>query len=63
MHIEIGNLCLNRGSREEALRAYNEALNYAPDLPFFRQPIRDQIRRVSIENLPQIPPLRNPELE
>jgi tetratricopeptide (TPR) repeat protein len=63
VHIEIGNLCLNRASREEALRAYNDALNYAPDLPFFRQPIRDQIHRVSTETLSQIPPLRNPELE
>jgi hypothetical protein len=63
VHIEMGNLCLARGSREEALQAYNDAIKYSPDLPFFREPIQDQIRQVSSQPLFQIAPLRNPELE
>lgn len=61
--IELGNLALKRGSREDALRAYKEALLRAPDEPIARQPIQEQIARFSASNLEQIPLLRNPELE
>jgi len=63
VYIELGNLALKRGSREEALRAYKEALSRAPDERMARQPIEDQIARFSAENPGQIPILRNPQLE
>jgi len=61
--IEVGNLSVARGSREDALHAYSDALRYAPDLPSIRQPIRDQIQRVSTQALSHILPLRNPQVE
>jgi hypothetical protein len=63
VNIELGNLLLKRGAREEALRAYSDALKYAPDDPFSRQPIKEQIARFAHQPLGEIPPLRNPFLE
>jgi hypothetical protein len=63
VYIELGNLALKRGSREDALRAYKQALLHAPGEPIARQPIQEQIVRLSTGNLEQIPILRNPELE
>jgi len=61
--IELGNLALRRGSPEDALQAYKNALLHAPDEPIARQPIQEQIARFSAGNLDQIPILRNPQLE
>lgn len=62
-YIELGNLALRRGAREEALRAYTNALNRAPEERSARQPIEQQLRRVSTEDLRRVPALRNPQLE
>jgi hypothetical protein len=63
VNIELGNLLLKRGARQEALRAYSDALKYAPEDPFFREPIGEQIARFAHQPLGEIPPLRNPFLE
>jgi hypothetical protein len=56
-------LLLKRGAREGALRAYSDALKYAPEEALIRQPIEDQIARIAHQPLGEIPPLRNPFLE
>jgi hypothetical protein len=61
--IELGNLLLRNGAREQALRAYSDALEYAPEDEFFRQPIEKQITRFDHQPTAEIPPLRNPFLE
>lgn len=61
--IEIGNLALKRGSREDALRAYSVALEHAPNDRVLRQSIQDQINRVSSEPLDHIRDLRDPGME
>jgi hypothetical protein len=63
VHIELGNVRLKRGAREEALREYSDALKYAPEDWLIRQPIEEQIRRFSRSAADNIPPLRNPFLE
>jgi hypothetical protein len=64
VHLEIGNVALARGSREESLAAYQAALAYAPlGLPESRRLIEEQIRRVNSEPLSKVGALRNPELE
>ena len=61
--IELGNLLLKRGAREQALLAYSDALKYAPEDRLFRQPIEQQIARLAHPSSAEIPPLRNPFLE
>lgn len=61
--IELGNLYLKRGSRDECLRAYIDALKYAPDEPELRAALQSQIQRVSIASLAGIKPLRDPFME
>jgi hypothetical protein len=61
--IELGNVCMKRGSRENALRAYTDALQHAPVALDMRRSIQEQIRRVSSEPLDQVPELRDPFLE
>jgi len=63
VNIELGNLLLKRGAREEALRAYSDALKSAPNDPVVRVPIEKQIARFAGPQSAQIPPLRNPFLE
>jgi hypothetical protein len=63
VHITLGNLCLKRGSREDALRAYSDALQYAPADSELRRSIREQIQRVSVDPLDKIPELRSPQTE
>jgi tetratricopeptide (TPR) repeat protein len=62
-HIELGNLLLRRGAREDASHAYSEALQHAPNDAVLRHSIEDQIKRVSFEPLERVPELRNPFLE
>jgi hypothetical protein len=61
--IELGNLCLKRGSRENAVQAYSDALQHVPNDPELRQSIEEQIKRVSSEPLGHVPELRNPFME
>ncbi len=63
VNIELGNVRLRRGSREEALRAYAAALEHAPNDRVLRDSIQEQIQRVSTKPLDKIPPLRNPSAE
>ncbi|HEY6945470.1 MAG TPA: hypothetical protein VI431_10055 [Candidatus Acidoferrum sp.] len=61
--ISLGNVCVKRGSREDALRAYSDALQHAPNDPELVRSIKEQIRRVSSESLGQVPELRDPFME
>ena len=63
VHIQLGNVCLKRGSRESAVRAYSDALQQAPSDPELRRLIEAQIRQVSSEPLNQVRELRDPFLE
>jgi dolichyl-phosphate-mannose-protein mannosyltransferase len=63
VNIELGNVCMRRGLREDALHAYAVALEHAPNDAVMRGLIENQIRRVSLEPLNQISILRNPALE
>ncbi len=63
VHIQLGNLYLKRGSRQECLRAYSDALKYAPEEPELRSALQNQIRRVSREALTGVSPLRDPYME
>lgn len=61
--IELGNVCMKRGSRENALHAYSDALQHAHNDPKLRRSIEEQIKKLSSEPLDQVPELRNPFLE
>jgi tetratricopeptide (TPR) repeat protein len=63
VHIELANLLLKRGAREEALLAYTNALKYSPEDRLIRRPIEEQIARIERNPLGEIPPIRNPGLE
>jgi hypothetical protein len=62
-HIELANLMLNRGARNDALREYSQALRYAPADARIRKPIEAQIQLVSNGPARSVRPLRNPFLE
>jgi hypothetical protein len=61
--IELGNILIQRGARDEAVRAYENAGRYLPAGDDMSGPIQKQIQRVSLEDLKSVPPLRNPILE
>lgn len=61
--IDVGNLSLKRGAREEALLAYRNALRHAPNDLLIQNPIREQIEKLSRSPDGKIPPLRNPYME
>ena len=61
--IQLGNVCVKRDSRECALHAYSDALQYAPNDSQLRGLIEVQIKRVSSEPLSQVPDLRDPFME
>jgi predicted Zn-dependent protease len=63
VHIELGNVCLKRGSRDCALKAYSDALQRVRDNSVLQRAIEEQIKRVSSEPLGQVPELRDPFLE
>ena len=63
VNIQLGNVCIKRGARECASRAYSDALQYAPNDSQLRGLIEAQIRRVSSESLNQIQDLRDPFME
>jgi hypothetical protein len=62
VHIELANLLLKRGARDEALQEYSQSLKYAPQDQALRQPIEEQIQRLNTQPSNTIP-LRNPFLE
>jgi len=61
--IQLGNVCIKRGARESASRAYSDALQYAPNDSQLRGLIEAQIKRVSSEPLNEIQDLRDPFME
>ena len=63
VHIQLGNLYLKRGSRQECLRAYSDALKYAPEESELRSALQNQIQRVSRDALTGVSPLRDPYME
>jgi tetratricopeptide (TPR) repeat protein len=63
VNIELGNVCLRRGFRQDALSAYREAFEHAPSDEALRHSIQEQITRVSVEALDRVPVLHNPILE
>jgi len=63
VNIELGNVRLRRGAREEALHAYTAALEHAPDDTALRRSIQEQIQRVLMDPVDKILPLRNPTQE
>jgi len=63
VHIDLGNVLLRRGARDEALQEYTEALKSAPDDRPIRQSIEEQIARVKKQPSGEIPPLRDPRME
>jgi tetratricopeptide (TPR) repeat protein len=63
VHVQLGNLYLKRGSREESVHAYSDALKYAPNEPQFRSALQNQIQRVSRDPLTGVTPLRDPYME
>ena len=63
VHIELGNVCVKRGSRDCAMQAYSDALQRVGDDSELQRPIKEQIKRVSSEPLGQVPELRDPFLE
>jgi len=63
VYIQLGNLYLKRGSREQCLHAYSDALKYAPDEPALRSALQNQIQRVGRDPLAGVTPLRDPNME
>jgi len=63
VHIQLANLYLKHGSREECVRAYTEALKYAPENKGLRVTLSKQIERAMHEDLAAVQPLRDPAME
>lgn len=61
--IEMGNIRLQRGKRDEAVRAYENARTNAPAGDEIIPLLTRQIQQVSQEDLKSVAPLRNPILE
>lgn len=63
VHMELGNLYLKRGSREQSLHAYSDALKYSPDESELRSALQTQLQHLERDPLGSIPPLRDPAVE
>jgi tetratricopeptide (TPR) repeat protein len=61
--IELGNILIQRGKRDEALRAYTNARTHAPAGDEIVGLLTQQIQRVAQQNPMSVAPLRNPVLE
>ncbi len=61
--IEMGNIRLQRGKRDDAVHAYENARMNAPAGDEIIPLLTKQIKRVSQEDLKSVAPLRNPVLE
>ena len=63
-NIELGNLLAERGARDEAIRAYDDALRYSPPYEPISAILQGQIQRIKEEKDPRsLPPVRDPFLE
>ncbi len=63
MAIELGNLLARRGARDEALRAFQIALEHAPPGEPIVDELRRHLERIAEEPPESVPPLRNPWAE
>lgn len=63
VYIDLGNLLLKRGARDQALQAYTQALTYAPNDQLIRKPLSEQIEKLNHSTYGKILPLRNPAME
>ena len=63
VHLQLGNLYLRQGSREQALLAYREADRLATIDRVEQRFIEQQIRRLASDPLASVPELRNPGME
>jgi tetratricopeptide (TPR) repeat protein len=62
--LELGNQYLKLGKRDDALRAYRVAHEYAPKTDSIHELLAEQVRRIeSGEPLESISTLRNPGIE
>ena len=61
--IELGNILIQRGNRDQAIRAYENARTYAPAGDEIVGLLTQQIQRVTQQDLKSVAPLRNPVLE
>lgn len=61
--LELGNLYLKTGRRDQALQAYRDAYANVPEADPAYYELSTQIERVQNEALEDISPLRNPSLE
>lgn len=62
-NIELGNLLAQRGARQEAISAYQEARKYAPPTEKIGEILEKQIERIRNEDPKIVPPVRDPYLE
>jgi tetratricopeptide (TPR) repeat protein len=64
VHIQLGNLYLKRGDPERALHAYSNAMRFAGSSnPEICTQLRKQVQRISIGDLTDLMPLRDPFME
>jgi cytochrome c-type biogenesis protein CcmH/NrfG len=61
--IEMGNILIQRGKRDEALKAYENARTNAPAGDEIVGLLAQQIQRVMRQDPKSVVPLRNPVLE
>jgi tetratricopeptide (TPR) repeat protein len=61
--LELGNQYLKLGKREDALRTYRISLENAPKTDSIFDLLSEQVRRLEVESLDSITPLRNPGIE
>ena len=63
VQLELGNLYLRQGRREDAVRAYEESSHYASFDLLQRGLIDEQVKRVKVEPMDQVRGMRNPAME
>jgi tetratricopeptide (TPR) repeat protein len=61
--IALGNVLMQRGERDQAIQAFENAAKYVPPGDEMVEPIQTQIQRLSRDDLKKVPLLRNPVLE
>lgn len=62
-NLQLGNLLAQRGAREEALKAYEEARRYSPPQEAVSRRLEEQIDRIRREDPTTLPPVRDPSGE
>lgn len=61
--IQLANLYLRRGARDEAIHSYSDALKFAPHEAKILSAIQIQLQRLERDPIASIPPLRDPAME